>query len=102
MGRTCTLLSIKNLILSGFVVDADAFVQWFDPLKLSSIFFKGQCVDAGFWLSRIMNRVVVKAPSSVHGEAVLMSVVKVDLKVFKAIELEGGKVVKGDVPSDNE
>lgn len=99
MGRTCRLLSIKSLILSGFVVDADPLLQWFDPLKLHSIAFKGQCVDAGFWLSRVMSRVVVKGPETI--QAVPVGVVKIDLKELKVIELNGGKLVEG-VTCDDE
>lgn len=86
--------------MSGFVVDADPFLQWFDPLKLHTIVFKGQCVDAGFWLSRVMSRVVVKSPTTLE-EPVPVGVVKMDLKELKVIELNGGKVVE-DVPCDDE
>ncbi|KNG84222.1 hypothetical protein ANOM_007278 [Aspergillus nomiae NRRL 13137] len=39
LGRTRTRLSIRTLALSGFVVDADPFLQWFDCGKLKCVRF---------------------------------------------------------------
>lgn len=96
MGRTCALLTIKTLTLTGFVVDADPILQWFDPLRLRSINFKGQCVDAGFWLPNTMQKVAVRGPKNIDMEAVPAGVVKLDLrKDLKEVELKKGKVVEG-------
>lgn len=59
MGRTSRRLSIRKITLSGFVVDADPFIQWFDPEKLRCIHFKGRCIDAGLWLPLSMKKVSV-------------------------------------------
>lgn len=87
-GPTRQLLSIKFLTLSGFVVDADPFVQWFDPSKLRRIHFKSQCVDAGFWLPDSMQEVTVRSPMTTGAEAVTVGILKLDLrKDLKEIEL---------------
>lgn len=78
MGPTCKQLTIKKLTLSGFVVDADPFIHWFDPVKLRSIHFKGQCVDAGFWLPASMEKVSVRVPRPIDLEAVPVGIVKFD------------------------
>lgn len=96
MGYTCTLLTIKNLILSGFVVDADPLLQWFNPRKLRSIHFKGQCVDAGFWLPGTMQKVTVRGPKTIDMGTVPVGVLKLDLrKDLKVVDLRGGKVAEG-------
>lgn len=95
MGPTSKLLPIKFLTLSGFVVDADPFVQWFDPLKLRRIHFKGQCVDAGFWLPDTMQEVTIRSPMTTGAEAVPVDILEPNLKRdLQEIELGGGKVVK--------
>lgn len=95
MGPIHKLLPIKFLTLSGFVIDADPFVQWFDPSKLRRIHFKGQCVDAGFWLPDTMQDVTVRSPMTMGAEAVPVGIFKLDLKKgLKEIEVRGGKVVK--------
>lgn len=76
-------------------MDADPFIQWFDPAKLRRIHFKGQCVDAGFWLPETMREVTVRSPMSTGTEAVPVGILKLDLKKdLKEIELRCGKVVK--------
>lgn len=100
MGPTRQLLSIKFLTLSGFVVDADPFVQWFDPAALRRIHFKGQCVDAGFWLPETMRKVTVRSPMTTGSEALPVGILKLDLnKDWKEIELRGGKMVKRSTPA---
>lgn len=88
-GRTLNRLSIKKLTLSGFVVDADPFIQWFDPKRLRTIHFKENCVDAGFYLARPLKAVVVLFPKeeSLPARSVDLST---DLKV---VELKNGKKV---------
>lgn len=103
MGRTCKRLSIKSLTLSGFVVDADPFLHWFDPLKLRSVHFKGQCVDAGFWLPQAMDTVAVRCPRKIDLDVVPVGVLKLDLKKdSEVVELKGGKKVGGGVLGDSD
>lgn len=95
MGLTCKRLAIKKLTLSGFVVDAGPFVHWFDPEKLRSIHFKGQCVDAGFWLPRSMAKVSIRVPRPIDLEAVPVGILKLNLlKDRKAVEPERRRVTK--------
>ncbi|OGM40418.1 hypothetical protein ABOM_010869 [Aspergillus bombycis] len=68
MGRTRTRLSIRTLVLSGFVVDADPFLQWFDCGKLKCVRFRDGCVDAGLWLGEDMGSVTVVWPGESGGE----------------------------------
>lgn len=89
-GRTLNRLSIKKLTLSGFVVDADPFIQWFDPSRLRTIHFKDNCVDAGFYLTRALKTVAVLFPK----EETPIPVCSVDLSSnLKVIELRGGKKI---------
>lgn len=93
MGRTPKYLSIKHLTLSGFVVDADPFVHWFDPEKLQSIKFKGQCLDAGLWLPESMKNVIVRYPRKIELEPVAVEMVSVDAqKELKLMGVENGVV----------
>lgn len=78
MGATSKQLTIKKLTLSGFVVDADPFIHWFDPQKLRSIHFKGECVDAGLWLPASMAKVSIRVPRSIDLEAVPVGILKFD------------------------
>ncbi|RLM01704.1 hypothetical protein CFD26_109030 [Aspergillus turcosus] len=96
MGRTLNRLSIKTLTLTGFVVDADPFIHWFDPKHLKCINFKDYCVDAGFYLPWPMRKVAIHYPRDVKKEPV--SARRVDpLRDLKVIELKGGKKV-GEMP----
>ncbi|KAE8147776.1 hypothetical protein BDV25DRAFT_131807 [Aspergillus avenaceus] len=61
-GRTRQKLSIRTLVLSGFVVDGDPFLQWFDAQRLKCVRFRDECVDAGFWLGGAMAGVGVVWP----------------------------------------
>lgn len=92
-GRTLNRLSIKSLTLTGFVVDADPILLWFDPKRLRSIHFQDNCVDAGFYLCLPMRRrVVVRFPMEV-GERVV-SVRRVDLRgELRVVEIRGGRKV---------
>lgn len=91
-GRTLNRLSIKKLTLSGFVVDADPFIQWFDPSRLRTIHFKENCVDAGFYLTRALKTVAVLFPNN---ETTVLAR-SVDLSdSLKVIELRGGKKIGG-------
>lgn len=94
MGRTSHRLSIRKITLSGFVVDADPFIQWFDPQKLRCINFKGRCIDAGFWLPLSM-KVTVRFPRNIDHQPVPVGILKIDVKRdLSVVELEGGKKVK--------
>ncbi|KAF3384919.1 hypothetical protein F1880_001778 [Penicillium rolfsii] len=91
MGRTFKRLSIKRLTLSGFVVDADPFLLWFDAEKLESIKFKGHCIDAGFWLARTMEKVTVRYPRKTELEPVAVGMVSVDVqKDLKVVNMPDG------------
>ncbi|KAJ5895650.1 hypothetical protein N7495_007341 [Penicillium taxi] len=79
MGITSRRISIRKLTLSGFVVDADPFIQWFDPEKLRSICFKGECIDAGLWLPPYM-QVSIRFPKRMDLEAIPAGIVHVDVK----------------------
>jgi hypothetical protein len=94
LGRTSKRLSIKHLTLSGFVVDADPFLVWFDAEKLQSIKFKGQCVDAGFWLPRSMENVIVRYPRKSELEPVAVRMISVDVqKELKVVDIQDGSDV---------
>ncbi|KAH3560949.1 hypothetical protein KXW20_003506 [Aspergillus fumigatus] len=96
MGRTLNRLSIKTLTLTGFVVDADPFIHWFDPKHLKCINFKDFCVDAGFYLPWPMRKVAIHYPLDVSTEPVPAR--RIDpLRELKVIELKGGKKV-GEMP----
>ncbi|KAL4882391.1 hypothetical protein BJY04DRAFT_217306 [Aspergillus karnatakaensis] len=69
LGSTRNRLSIRTLILTSVVVDADPFLHWFDPNRLKCIHFKDNCVDAGFWLSHCMRKVSVLFPKSVDNKS---------------------------------
>lgn len=92
-GRTLNRLSIKTLSLTGFVVDADPILLWFDPKRLRSIHFQDNCVDAGFYLCLPMRRrVVVRFPTEVKERVV--SVRRVDLRgELRVVEIRGGRKV---------
>src|SRR3954453_20554217 len=70
MGPTSKRLGIKTISLSGFVVDADPFLHWFDSEKLRTIHFKAHCVDAGLWLPRNMRNVTIRLSKPFDLEAV--------------------------------
>lgn len=92
IGRCRQRLSIKTLKLTGFVVDADPFLHWFDPKRLKAINFKDFCVDAGFYLSLPMAHVCVQFPREVTEHVVVGRAASMygDLKL---VRLEGGKKV---------
>jgi hypothetical protein len=80
VGRTLNRLSIKKLTLSGFVVDAGPFIQWF---------------DAGFYLPKSMRGVRITFPKE---EAKFMSARRLDLpKNLKVVQLKDGKRI-GEAP----
>lgn len=91
MGRTSRRLSVQKLTLSGFVIDADPIIQWFDPEKLRCIHFKGQCIDAGLWLPPSMRNVSLEVPQESDLQAVPVGIVNVDLKKDLNAEVIGGK-----------
>ena len=93
MGHPAHRLTIKKLTLNGFVVDADPFLQWFDPKKLHIIQFKGHCIDAGFWLSKAMQNIVVLTPRKIDRTAVPVGIVDIDMpKDVNVVELNSGNV----------
>lgn len=100
-GRTLNCLSIKTLTLTGFVVDADPILLWFDPRRLRSIHFQDNCVDAGFYLCLPMRRrVIVRFPTEVKERVV--SVRRVDLRAeLRVVEIRGGKEVGEGVYSED-
>lgn len=90
-GRTSQRMSVKHLTLSGFVVDAGPFLHWFDPQRLQSIKFKGQCLDAGFWLPQSMEHVIVRYPRRIELEPVAVEMVSGDpQKELKVVDIQGG------------
>lgn len=50
LGVNLRYLPIVNIVLAGFVVDACPFVRYFNPMRLRQIYFKRDCIDAGFVL----------------------------------------------------
>ncbi|KAL4736800.1 hypothetical protein BDV11DRAFT_172582 [Aspergillus similis] len=91
-GSTRNRLSIRTLILTGVVVDADPFLHWFDPKRLKCINFKDNCVDAGFYLSHCMKKVSVLFPRKIR-EPILTGR-RVDLcRELKVVRIEGGRKV---------
>lgn len=98
MGDTRNRLSIRNLVLTGVVVDADPFIHWFDPKRLKCINFKDNCVDAGFYLAHCMRKVSVLFPKQLKEPVETFGTRRVEpLKELKVIELKGGKKV-GEIP----
>ncbi|RDW87144.1 uncharacterized protein DSM5745_03786 [Aspergillus mulundensis] len=96
IGSTRNRLSIRTLILTGVVVDADPFLHWFDPKRLKCINFKDNCVDAGFYLSHCMEKVSVLFPRQIKEPVIAAR--RVDLgRELKVIRIEGGKKV-GEIP----
>ncbi|KAJ5681376.1 uncharacterized protein N7477_001316 [Penicillium maclennaniae] len=103
LDRTSHRLTIKSLTLSGFVVDADPFLQWFDPQRLRSIYFKGECIDAGFWLPPAMQRVIVRCPRNVDLEPMPVGILTLNLrKDLMVVEMKDGKKVYEIVLGDSE
>ncbi|CEL06621.1 hypothetical protein ASPCAL09793 [Aspergillus calidoustus] len=96
MGSTRNRLSIRTLVLTGVVVDADPFLHWFDPKRLKCINFKDYCVDAGFYLSHCMKKVSILFPRMIE-EPVLRGRRVNPAAELKVIELKGGKKV-GEIP----
>ncbi|KAJ6098538.1 hypothetical protein N7467_000073 [Penicillium canescens] len=94
MDTTSKRLGIKTISLSGFVVDADPFLHWFDPEKLRTIHFKAHCVDAGLWLPRNMRNVTIRLSKPFDLEAVPIGIVTLNLlKDLNIITLEKGRKV---------
>lgn len=91
-GRTLHRLSIKTLTLTGFVVDADPFLLWFDPKRLRCVQFLDHCVDAGFYLCLPMRGVMVRFPREVRERVVWGRRVEVR-RELKVVELRGGRKV---------
>ncbi|KAL2864322.1 uncharacterized protein BJX67DRAFT_383796 [Aspergillus lucknowensis] len=96
MGSTRNRLSIRTLVLTGVVVDADPFLHWFDPKRLKCIHFKDNCVDAGFYLSHCMKKVSILFPRQIEQPVVRGRSVN-PLSELKVIQLKGGKKV-GEIP----
>lgn len=95
-GSTRNRLSIRTLVLSGVVVDADPFLHWFDPKRLKCINLKENCVDAGFWLPHCMKKVTVLFPWQIDEPTVIGR--RVDSSAeLKVVELKGGKKI-GEIP----
>lgn len=95
IGATVWQLTIVNLTLRGFVVDAFPFHLWFDPERLSKITFN-DCVDAGFCLPKTMTgRVTLEVPKVAPKSAERAKTgVFVNLKEqLKLVQLKGGKKV---------
>jgi hypothetical protein len=102
MDRTSHRLTIRTLTLSGFVVDADPFLQWFDPQRLRSIHFRGECIDAGFWLPPAMQKVTVRCPRKIDLEPVPVGILSLNLpKDLSVVELENGQKVHEVVFGDS-
>lgn len=89
LGGMLHRLPVVNLSLSGFVVDADPFFMWFNPNRLQTIKFKGQCVDAGFALPVAMRHVTVTKPETAPGS--WETAETVEPQEFKLIELKHGE-----------
>lgn len=71
-------------------MDADPFLQWFDPQRLRSIHFKDECIDAGFWLPPDMQKVTARCPRKMDLEDVPVGILTLNLqKDLKVIELKG-------------
>ncbi|BCS23215.1 uncharacterized protein APUU_31440A [Aspergillus puulaauensis] len=96
MGSTRNRLSIRTLVLSGVVVDADPFLHWFDPKRLKCINLKENCVDAGFWLPHCMKKVSVLFPRQIDEPTVIGRRVNPSAEL-KVVELKGGKKI-GEIP----
>ncbi|KAJ5273780.1 hypothetical protein N7478_008905 [Penicillium angulare] len=95
IGRTSRRLPIRKITLSGFVVDADPFIQWFDSSKLRCINFKGQCIDSGFWLPLSMKKVSVRFPRKIDSQPVPVGILKIDInKDLTVMDLKNGKMAK--------
>lgn len=94
-GPILSHLTVRRLTLTGFVVDADPFLLWFDPARLQRINFRDHCVDAGFYLPASMKgKVTVVYPRLTQENAVVIPGRRVELKnELKIIELRGGKKV---------
>lgn len=94
-GPTSSHLTIRYLTLTGFVVDADPFLLWFDPAILRRIIFKDNCVDAGFYLPATMRgRVTVVYPRQAQESVIVIPARRVVLKQeLKTIDLRGGRKV---------
>ncbi|KAL4792258.1 hypothetical protein BDV19DRAFT_392259 [Aspergillus venezuelensis] len=101
IGPTRNRLSIRTLILTGIVVDADPFLHWFDPKRLKCVNFKDDCVDAGFYLAGCMGRVSVLFPRLIRNESEEKKGIivgrKVDLRrELRVVKLEKGRKVGED------
>ncbi|KAL1984290.1 hypothetical protein VTN96DRAFT_9248 [Rasamsonia emersonii] len=95
MDSTVWQLSIVNLTLRGFVVDAFPFHFWFDPERLNKITLT-DCIDAGFYLPKTMTgRVSIEFPKSAPKPPERAKTgVFVNLKEqLKLVQLKGGKKV---------
>ncbi|PYH86858.1 hypothetical protein BO82DRAFT_52597 [Aspergillus uvarum CBS 121591] len=98
-GPTRNRLSLRTLTLTGFVVDADPILLWFDPTRLKCLHFKDFCVDAGFYLCEAMHRVSVLFPRLLvqEGEEAVVAR-RVNLrKELKVVQLRGGRKA-GEMP----
>ncbi|KAJ6151712.1 hypothetical protein N7470_006840 [Penicillium chermesinum] len=78
-GLTNPRLPIKKLTLNGFIVDADPFLNWFDPQMLRSIHFKANCIDSGFWLPKSMSHVSIRVAKEMDYKPVAAGVIRVDI-----------------------
>jgi hypothetical protein len=60
-------------------VDADPFLHWFDPQRLRTIHFKGECIDAGFWLPQAMQKVIVQCLQKIDLDVVPVGILTLNL-----------------------
>lgn len=98
-GATNTRIPIKKLTLKGFVVDADPIFQWFDPQRLRTIYFKGDCIDAGVWLAPSMSHVSLRVAKELDIRPVAVGIIKIELgKDVKAVNVRH-KNVKDTAPN---
>ncbi|PYH43633.1 uncharacterized protein BP01DRAFT_375288 [Aspergillus saccharolyticus JOP 1030-1] len=96
IGYTRNKFSIRSLTLTGFVVDADPFLHWFDIRRLKCLNFKDFCVDGGMWLCEPMKRVSVWWPKEIDERAVVVRRVNPREEV-KVVQLRDGRKV-GEIP----
>ena len=94
MSARLQYLPVVRLVLSGFVVDAGPFFQWFDMKRLRQVDFKYNCVDAGFSLpASLTNMVKVKRPDAELRGCTMIKVTRVARENIRTITLKKGKRV---------
>lgn len=99
-GSTNTRIPIKKLTLKGFVVDADPILQWFDPERLRTVYFKGDCINAGLWIPPSMNHVSFRVAKELDIRPVAVGIIKIDLgRDVKAVDVRH-KTIQADTAPD--